>query len=321
MSLVKHEKTERLLYKKTGKNLRNSIISRWQLYLFLLLPIIYLIIFAYVPMTGLQLAFKKFHMPSGIWSSPWVGFSQFEKFFDSYMFSRVLGNTIQISFYSLIAGFPIPIIFALALNSMKSYYYKKTIQLVTYMPHFISTVVMVGMLLQMINPRIGILGILYSAVTGGEAPNLIGLPGAFSHLYVWSGVWQSMGWSSIIYLAALSSVDPELHEAALIDGASRFQRVRYIDFPSILPTATILLIMNSGQIMNIGFEKVFLMQNNLNLRASEVISTYVYKVGLASSMQDFSYATAIGLFNSLVNFSLIIIVNQIAKRVSGEGLW
>jgi len=298
-----------------------AVFSRWQLYLFLLLPLAYIIIFAYVPMTGLQLAFKKFSPRLGIWGSPWVGFDQFEKFFKSYMFERVLLNTIRVSLYSLIAGFPIPIIFALLLNSMRSYLYKRSIQMITYMPHFISMVVLVGMLLQMINPRIGILGIVFKALTGTEVPNLIGLPEAFSHLYVWSGIWQNLGWGSIIYIAALASVDKELHEAAEIDGASRFQRVRFIDFPSILPTATIMLILNSGQIMNVGFEKAFLMQNGLNQRASEVISTYVYKVGIASSTQDFSYATAIGLFNSVINFALISLVNAFSKRISGNRLW
>jgi putative aldouronate transport system permease protein len=193
--------------------------------------------------------------------------------------------------------------------------------MVTYMPYFISTVVLVGMLMQMMNPRIGIFGIACKTLTGADAPNLIGLPDAFPNLYVWSGIWQNMGWSSIIYISALSSIDSELHEAAQLDGATRFQRVLHIDFPGILGTAIILLILNSGQLMNVGFEKAFLMQNSLNQRTSEVISTYVYKVGLASGIQDFSYATAIGLFNSLINFFLINAVNQLAKKASGEGLW
>ena len=302
-------------------NWKKEVLSRWQLYLFLLLPLAYIVVFAYVPMSGLQLAFKKFSPRLGIWGSPWVGFDQFEKFFKSYMFERVLKNTIRVSLYSLIAGFPIPIIFALLLNSMRNYKYKRSIQMITYIPHFISTVVLVGMVLQMINPRVGLFGMLYRALAGSDLPNLIGMPKAFSHLYVWSGVWQGLGWGSIIYISALASVDSELHEAAEIDGASRFQRVRFIDFPSILPTATIMLILNSGQIMNVGFEKVFLMQNGLNLRASEVISTYVYKVGIASSTQDFSYATAIGLFNSVINFALICLVNSFSKRVSDNRLW
>jgi len=304
-----------------GKILLARMLSKWQLYLFLLLPLIYILLFAYVPMAGLQIAFKKFSPGLGIWGSPWVGFANFTKFFSSYQFQRVILNTVSISFYSLAAGFPIPIILALMLNSMRSAWYKKTVQMVTYIPHFISTVVLVGMLLQMINPRIGVFTALYSAISGNEAPNLISLPEAFKHLYVGSGVWQSMGWSSIIYIAALSGVDPELHEAAQIDGASRFKRVLHIDFPCLLPTATILLILAVGQIMNVGFEKVFLMQNNLNRRASEVISTYVYQVGLSSSSQNFSYATAIGFFNSLVNFTLIITVNKLTRKLSNNSLW
>ncbi len=304
-----------------GKSLLAQILSKWQLYLFLLLPLVYILLFAYVPMAGLQIAFKKFSPGLGIWGSPWVGFDNFTKFFASYQFQRVILNTVSISFYSLAAGFPIPIILALMLNSMRSAWYKKTVQMVTYIPHFISTVVMVGMLLQMINPRIGVFAVLYTAISGNEAPNLIALPEAFKHLYVGSGVWQSMGWSSIIYIAALSGVDPELHEAAQIDGASRFKRVMHIDFPCLLPTATILLILAVGQIMNVGFEKIFLMQNNLNRRASEVISTYVYQIGLSSSSQNFSYATAIGLFNSLVNFTLIITVNKLTKKLSNNSLW
>jgi len=304
-----------------GKLLLAQMLSKWQLYLFLLLPLIYILLFAYVPMAGLQIAFKKFSPGLGIWGSPWVGFDNFTKFFSSYQFQRVILNTVSISFYSLAAGFPIPIILALMLNSMRSAWYKKTVQMVTYIPHFISTVVLVGMLLQMINPRIGVFTALYTAISGNEAPNLIALPEAFKHLYVGSGVWQSMGWSSIIYIAALSGVDPELHEAAQIDGASRFKRVLHIDFPCLLPTATILLILAVGQIMNVGFEKVFLMQNNLNRRASEVISTYVYQVGLSSSSQNFSYATAIGFFNSLINFTLIITVNKLTRKLSNNSLW
>lgn len=310
-----------ILTARRNKGMIERILSKWQLYLFLLLPLLYLVIFSYIPMAGLQIAFKKFMPALGIWGSEWIGFDHFVKFFNSYQFQRVLVNTVAISFYSLIAGFPVPILLALMLNSMRSAWYKKTVQMVTYIPHFISTVVMVGILLQLFNPRIGVFSLMIGALSGGEPPNLIAKPETFSHMYVWSGIWQSMGWSSIIYIAALAGVDPELHEAAQIDGASRFKRVLHIDFPCLLPTATILLILAAGQIMNVGFEKIFLMQNNLNLRASEVISTYVYKVGLSSSAQNFSYATAIGLFNSLVNFMLIISVNRITKRMSNNSLW
>ncbi len=311
----------------TSTSIRNKtplyrrILSRWQLYLLLVVPVAYIIVFAYIPMAGIQLAFKKFTLDGGIWGSPWIGLENFTKFFSSYQFERVVGNTLKISLYSLIAGFPMPILFSLMLNAMVSVRYKKFIQTVTYIPHFISTVVMVGMLIQFFNPRIGLFGVFYTLLTGQEAPNLLGQPDAFSHLYVWSGIWQGLGWSSIIYMAALANADPELHEAAVIDGASRFKRIIYIDFPCILPTAIILLIVSTGSIMNVGFEKTFLMQNNLNRRASEVISTYVYQVGIGSSSLNFSYATAIGLFNSIINFILISLVNFISRKVSDQSLW
>ena len=224
-------------------------------------------------MAGIQLAFKKYNMNLGIMGSPWIGFDNFKKFFRNYQFWRLLKNTLTLSLYGMLAGFPIPIMLALLLNSMNNLKYKKFIQTVTYMPHFISTVVMVGLIIQVFNPRIGLYGIIYSAVTANNAPDILGSASAFPHIYLLSGVWQSMGWNSIIYMAALAGVDAELHEAAQMDGASKFQRILHIDLPSILPTAIMLLILNAGSIMNIGFEKAFLMQNNLNLRSSEVIST------------------------------------------------
>ena len=278
-------------------------------------------IFNYIPMAGIQLAFKKYNMNLGIMGSPWIGFDNFKKFFRNYQFWRLLKNTLTLSLYGMLAGFPIPIMLALLLNSMNNLKYKKFIQTVTYMPHFISTVVMVGLIIQVFNPRIGLYGIIYSAVTGNNAPDVLGSASAFPHIYVLSGVWQSMGWNSIIYMAALAGVDAELHEAAQMDGASKFQRILHIDLPSILPTAIMLLILNAGSIMNIGFEKAFLMQNNLNLRSSEVISTYVYKMGLESATGDYGYATAIGLFNSVINFILIVSVNAVSKKVTEQSLW
>lgn len=307
--------------KVNKRPLSMRIRSNWQLYLFLILPLAYLLIFCYYPMTSLQLAFKKFQANLGIWGSPWIGFDNFEKFFSSYMFGRVLKNTLVLSIYSLIAGFPLPIILALILNSLRSEKYKKFAQTVTYLPYFISVVVLVGILNQVLNPRIGLVANLLSLVGYHDMPNLIGSPGAFPHLYVWSGVWQSMGYNSIIYIAALASTDPELHEAAQIDGASRFQRVLHIDLPTILPTASILLIMNAGRIMTVGFEKVYLMQNTMNTTVSEVISTYVYKVSLASTIPDFSYGTTIDLFNSVINLILIVSVNFLSKRVGGSSLF
>ena len=300
---------------------RKKRIKHWQLYLFLVIPIVLVFIFNYIPMAGIQLAFKKYNMNLGIMGSPWIGFDNFKKFFRNYQFWRLLKNTLTLSLYGMLAGFPIPIMLALLLNSMNNLKYKKFIQTVTYMPHFISTVVMVGLIIQVFNPRIGLYGIIYSAVTGNNAPDILGSASAFPHIYVLSGVWQSMGWNSIIYMAALAGVDAELHEAAQMDGASKFQRILHIDLPSILPTAIMLLILNAGSIMNIGFEKAFLMQNNLNLRSSEVLSTYVYKMGLESATGDYGYATAIGLFNSVINLILIVSVNAVSKKVTEQSLW
>lgn len=294
----------------------------WQMYLFLLLPVIYLIIFKYVPMLGVQIAFRQYNARMGIWGSKWVGFAQFTKFFQSYQFDRVMGNTLRLSFYSLIAGFPLPIIVALALNALPSKRYRSLIQNVTYMPYFISTVVMVGILVQIFDTRIGLFSTIYRQLLGvSDVPNLFGRATAFPHLYVWSGIWQHTGWGTIIYMAALSAVDPEQHEAAVIDGASRLQRIIHIDLPAIIPTITITLILRCGSIMGIGFDKVYLMQNNLNLSHSEVIATYVYKVSLAAGSNDFSYATAIGLFNSVINLLLLTTVNLISRRVSNTSLW
>lgn len=303
-----------------NKGLARRIINRRQLYIMLLLPIVYIIVFSYIPMLGLQIAFKKFDSNAGIWGSQWVGFTNFIKFFNSYQFERVLKNTLIVSIYHLIAGFPIPIIFALLINVVRSKTYKKTVQMITYVPHFISVVVLVGITLQLFDSRIGLVSTIYTFLTKQPMPEILGNPSAFPHLYVWSGIWQNTGWNSIIYIAALAGVDSELHEAATVDGASRLKRVLYIDLPSIIPTATILLIMNAGKMMSIGFEKVYLLQNPLNLRTSEIISTYVYKVGL-TGFSDFSYATSIGLFNSIINFLLIIIVNQISKKISDSSLW
>lgn len=294
----------------------------WQLYVFLLLPLIYILIFKYVPMGGLVIAFKSYKARLGIFGSPWAGLKWFIKFFESYQFKRVLVNTLLISFYGIIAGFPFPIIFALMINCMNDGKLKKVIQGIVTLPHFISTAVMVGILLQIFNIQTGIYGIIGKAVTGKVPSNILGDPNAFRSLYVWSGVWQNFGWDSIIYTAALAGVDPTHHEAAQLDGASRLQRVLYVDFPAILPTIVIMLILRTGSIMSIGFEKIYLMQNSLNLEASQIISTYVYEVGIAGSGQsNFSYATAIGMFNSVINLILIMTVNKIADKLGETSLW
>ena len=303
------------------KSLKKRILGRWQLYLLLLLPVIWLIIFCYTPMAGLVLAFKKYNSGLGVWGSPWVGLDNFRKFFTSFKFPVVMRNTLTISLYSLIITFPIPIIFALLLNAMLGTRYKKVIQTVTYIPYFISTVVMVGLIFQLLDTRNGLYGNLYTLFTHSAAPNLLSNGRVFKHIYVWSGVWQTTGYSAIIYIAALSGVDQSLHEAAMIDGASRFQRLIYIDIPAILPTASIMLVLAVGNIMNVGYEKVLLMQNDLNLNYSEIISTYVYKVGLASGITDFSLSTAIGMFNSVINFILLVIANWGSKKLNGSGIF
>jgi ABC-type polysaccharide transport system permease subunit len=294
--------------------------KNYQLYLLLLLPLVWLFIFRYIPMYGVIIAFKNFNARLGILGSPWVGLKYFERYITSFYFERTVLNTITISFYQLVASFPIPIILALAMNSSFRRRFTKAVQFIIYMPHFISTVVMVGIIIEFLNPRVGIINIFLQSL-GLEARDYMAIPEYFKSIYVFSGVWQHAGWGTIIYLAALSSVDPELHEAATIDGASRLQRIWHIDVPGILPTATILLILNLGRVMQVGFEKVFLMQNDLNLQASEIIATYIYKVGLASAAPSFSYGAAIGLFLSVINLILIVTVNEVAKRMGQTSLW
>lgn len=302
--------------------LRKRYAKYWQLYVFLLLPVVYILIFQYYPMLGLQIAFKKFNFRGGIWGSPWVGFYQFEKFFKSYQFTRILSNTLTLSFYYIITGFPIPILFALTLNVINNRRYKKVVQTITYMPYFISVVVLVGMLMQIFHPINGLYGTAAYALTGQQPADLMGSAKAFPHLYVWSGVWQKFGYDSIIYIAALTSVSSELHEAAQIDGANRLQRVWHIDMPAILPTMTVMLILRMGSVMSLGFQKIYLMQNDLNVSVSEVITTFVYKKGIASgTSNDYSYATAINMFNSVVNLILLTTVNQVARKVGETSLW
>ena len=299
---------------KKWKQIRNN----YELYLFILPTVIYFIIFHYVPFYGIQLAFKDFVATKGIWGSPWVGLKHFKQFFSSHYFWEIIGNTIGISLYSLIAGFPMPILFALMLNEISNTRYKKTVQTVAYAPHFISAVVMVGMLYIFLHPIYGVVNTLLKFL-GFEAQDFMNKPEYFKSLYVWSGVWQHTGWNSVIYFAVLSNIDPEQHEAAIIDGATRFQRIIYINIPVLVPTMVILLILNVGSIMNVGFEKTYLMQTPLNTSASEVISTYIYKVGLQGAR--FSFTTAVGMFNSVINFILLLIVNKTSKKLSSTSLW
>ncbi len=308
--------------KSNGKfaYLLKRVLQRRQLYLLLALPLVYLIIFSYIPMFGVQIAFKNYTPARGIWGSEWVGFKYFIRFFKSYQFTGIIRNTLIVSIYQIVVSTPSAIILALLINAAECKWFKKTIQTVTYIPHFISVVVLIGMINQIFNPIAGIYGSAYSMLFHKAAPNILGIPKAFYHTYVWSEIWQNTGWSSIIYVAALASSDQALHEAAQIDGASRFKRMIYIDLPVIVPTMVILLIMKCGQIMSVGYTKTLLMQNSFNISYSEVISTYVYKVGLGTN-GNYSYGTAVDLFNSVINILLIYIMNFISKKVSEESLW
>ena len=296
------------------KNLRKY----WQYYILLLPALAYFLIFCYGPMYGAQIAFRNFNARDGITGSAWVGFAHFERFFRSPYFGSLLRNTFVISIYGLLAGFPLLILLALSLNELKGTKVKKLAQTVTYAPYFISTVVMCGMLIAFLNPNTGIINKLIAAL-GGEPVPFLSEAALFPSIYVWSGVWQGTGWGSVIYFAALSGVDPQLLEAATLDGATRWQKIWYVNLPALMPTIVIMLIMNCGSLLSVGYEKAFLLQNALNLETSEVISTYVYKTGLVSA--QYSFSTAIGLFNSVVNLILLVTVNAVSRRIGENSLW
>jgi putative aldouronate transport system permease protein len=300
------------------KGLRRSIRRHWTLYLLMVVPLIWFAVFKYIPMSNAVLAFKNFNVIKGIWGSEWVGWLNFDRFFHNPVFWALVKNTFLLSVYTVAASFPLAIVLALALNEVRNGLFKRTVQLVTYAPYFISTVVVVSMTILVLSPRLGIVneGLGFFGV---PAVDFLGNPEYFRHIYVWSDVWQTTGYSAVIYLAALAGIDPALHEAARVDGATRLQRIRHVDLPGIMPTAVIILVLAVGNIMAIGFEKAFLLQNPLNLSQSEIIATYVYKTGLLNA--DFSMATAVGLFNSVINLALLLIVNVIAKRITGNGLW
>ncbi|OTP10018.1 hypothetical protein A5844_001715 [Enterococcus sp. 10A9_DIV0425] len=296
------------------KKLKNSS----QLYLFILPALVFFLVFSYQPMYGVIIAWKDYSPALGILGSPWVGWKYFQQFFDSYYFWDLLKNTLGISVYSLIVGFPLPIILALSLNEMKDAFGKKFAQTVTYAPNFISMVVIVGMIVAFLNPSSGLINNII-AFFGGERIAFMESPQWFKTLYVLTNVWQTTGWSSVIYMAALAGVDTQLHEAALIDGASRLQRAWYINLPTITPTIIILLIMNMGGLLNVGFEKIILMQNPLNQSASDVIATFVYRAGLLNG--QYSFASAVGVFQSVINSIILITVNQMTKKFSENSLW
>ena len=297
---------------------KRKIKSNIPLYVLLFPSIILLIMFAYIPMIGLVIAFKDYSPANGIINSPWVGFKYFTQFFNSVQFGTTMMNTLKISIYSIVVGFPLPILLALLCNQLRTGKFKKVFQVTTYLPHFISTMVMCGMIILFLSPNSGLIANIFKSL-GWTMPNLLSKPDSFAGVYVWSDVWQHIGWDSIIYLAALSAIDPTYYEAATMDGASRMQKILNIDLPLLLPTAMILLILRAGSLLSIGFEKVLLLQNPLNLAGSEVISTYVYKVGMQNF--QYSYSTAIGLFNTVVNLIILLSVNWFSKRYTKTGLF
>lgn len=300
------------------KLLARDIRLNHTLYLYLLPAVLVIFLFHYIPIYGIQIAFRDFRPARGILGSEWVGLKHFLRFFKSYQFGSLIMNTLSLSAMSIILNFPFPIIMALLITQIKSKRVQRIAQTVTYMPHFISTVVMVGIIIMFLSPNSGLYGNLIKLM-GGIPENLMANPRLFRPIYVITDMWQHSGWDSIIYIAALSSVDTQLYDAAMVDGASRFKRIIHIDIPCILPTVVILLILRVGGVMSVGFEKAFLMQNTLNITTSEIISTYVYKIGLQKL--QYSYSAAIDIFNIVINFILLMSVNAISKRISDTGLW
>ena len=296
-----------------------KIIRRdWQLYLLCIPALIYVFIFCYGPMYGVQIAFRDYTAKGGITGSNWVGLKHFARFVGGPNFVKLLKNTITLGVYNLLAGFPIPIFVALLMNQCRSMKFRKVVQTVLYAPHFISTVVLVGMIELIFSPSSGVVNHALNAM-GMESVYFMGRSDLFQDMYVWSGIWQNTGWGTIIYMAALTSINPELYEAAKVDGATKYNMIWYIDIPSIKPTVITLLIMNLGKFMSTGFQKAFLMQNALNAEVSEIIATYVYKVGLQGA--QFSYSTAISLFDTVINIILILTANKISKKVTEVGLF
>lgn len=301
-----------------GKKVKRLWKRDWQLVLLCLLPVMYFIIFHYIPMYGVQIAFKDFNATEGIWGSAWVGFKHFKRFFSSSQFWPLIKNTLQLSFLQILLGFPIPILLAIMLNQAKNKRFRKFVQSVAYCPHFISIVVLTGMLYIFLSPRNGIINNIIQTF-GGDPIFFLGDAKYFKMTFVVSGIWQNAGWSAIIYIAALAGISPDLYEAAQVDGANKWQRIRHIDLPGILPTAVMMLILEVGKVMNLGFQKAYLMQNAQNLASSEIISTYIYKVGMMDA--QYSYSAAINLFNNLINIILLVSVNRIAKKVTDNSLW
>jgi len=303
------KKKETALAPAHRKPLKQRLVENWQLYLLLLIPLAVTIVYKYWPMYGIQIAFRDFTASRGIWGSEWVGFEWFERFFSSPNCGRMIVNTVLISLYSLLWSFPVPIILALALNQLRFHKLKRVVQTVLYAPHFISTMIICGMLRIFLSPSGGLINLLL-----GTSIDFINQSSMFRTIYIASGIWQEAGWGTIIYLATLSSVDTSLYEAAKVDGASVFQRILHIDLPALVPMAVLQLILSASNLMNVGFEKIYLLQTDLNKPVSDTIAVYVYEQGILGA--EYSYSTAIGLFNTAVNIVLLIVVSRIAKKAS-----
>lgn len=296
------------------KSLGRQIVKHWEFYLLLLPGIVLTIIYKYIPIYGIQIAFRDYNVMDGFFGSPWVGLKWFQRFFGSYNSTRMIRNTVLLSLYSILWTFPVPIILALLINQVKNKKFQRVSQTILYAPHFISVMILCGMLRIFLSPYGGLVSVIAQALGVSETVSFIDSSAAFRTIYISSSIWQEAGWGTIIYTATLASVDATLHEAAKVDGASTLQRIFHIDIPQLLPVIVIQLIMSFGNLMNVGFEKAFLLQTSLNKETSEIIATYVYEQGMLKAM--YSFSTAVGLFNTVVNIILLIVVNQICKRLS-----
>lgn len=306
--------------KRNKKGWGQEIKTNWQLHLMMAIPFLYIVVFKYFPMVGAQIAFRDYLPVSGIWSSKWVGMEHFVRFFNNPQWLNIIKNTLAISLYTLILTIPFPIILAISFDYTRSQIYRKVVQMVTFLPHFLSTVIVVSLINLIFDNRVGIVTHILESIFGRDV-NILGEAENFRSLYVWSGIWQNVGWNSILYISALSGVDTQIHEAAIIDGANKLRRIWHIDLTSIRPTIAVMTIMNMGSVLSVGFDKTYMMQNPINLRYSEVLSTYEYKMGTGGIIPNYSYGAAIGLMVAIVNFVLIVLSNKISNKLSGSGLW
>lgn len=297
-----------------------EIKRNWQLYVLMIIPMLYLLIFKYYPMVGVQIAFRNYKPVTGIWGSDWVGMKHFIRFFNNPQWLVLVKNTMAISLYTIVLTIPFPIMIAIAFDYARSRAFKKTVQMVTFLPHFLSTVIVVSLLNLVFDNRTGVVNNIIQLITGSKI-NFLGESRFYRSLYVWSGIWQNTGWSSILYISALAAVDTQVHEAAIIDGANKLRRIWHIDLTTIRPTIAIMIVMKLGSVLSVGFDKSYMMQNAINLEYSEVLSTYEYKIGTGGLIPNYSYSTAIGLMVSLINMILVVLSNKASNKLSGSGLW